>query len=108
MIVGIPGETDEDMNLTKNLIAEAEPKWVNIFILTPLPGTEIYEMTKHLIREDVDFCDFNDSFGGAYRKEVFEVDPMDRMKDLMSFYLERFKGEIDPRFSIYDGSLMKN
>jgi len=108
LIVGIPGETDNDMDLTKNLIAECRPKWINIFLLTPLPGTEIHEMTKHLIREDVDFCDFNDSFGGAYKKEVFEVDPMERMKDIMNFYLEKFKGEIDPRFSIYDGSLMKD
>ncbi len=108
LIVGIPGETENDIELTKDLIVECRPKWVNVFLLTPLPGTEIYEMTKHLIRDDVDFFDFNDSFGGAYRKEVFEVDPMDRMRDIMNLYLENFKGEIDPRYSIYDGSLMKD
>lgn len=108
LIVGIPGETHQDMDLTKSLIAESKPKWLNIYILTPIPGTEIYEMTKHLIREDVDFYDFNDSFGGAYREDVFEVDPKERLRDIMGFYLDKFKGEIDPRFSIYDGSLMKD
>lgn len=106
LIVGIPGETQEDIDLTKRMIAESKPKWINVFLLTPIPGTEIYEMTKHLIREDVDFGDFNDSFGGAYKKDVFEVSPMDRMREIMGFYLERFKGEIDPTFSIYDGSTM--
>lgn len=106
LIVGIPGETHQDMDMTKSLIVESKPKWINIFILTPIPGTEIYEMTKHLIREDVDFYDFNDSFGGAYREDVFEVDPKERLRDIMRFYLDKLKGEIDPRFSIYDGSLM--
>ena len=106
LIVGIPGETQEDIDMTKRLIAESKPKWVNIAYLTPIPGTEIYEMTKDLIRDDVDFCDFNDSFGGVFKEGVFEVGPRERMKELMGFYLEEFKGRIDPRLSIYDGSMM--
>ena len=46
---------------------------------------------------DVDFCDFNDSFGGVFKEGVFEVGPRERMKELMGFYLEEFKGRIDPR-----------
>ena len=108
LIVGIPGETQEDIDMTKKLIAESEPKWINVWFLTPLPGTEINKMTKHLIREDVDFSSFHDSFGGVYRKEVFEVEPTERLREVMGFFLNTFKGKVDPRFSIYDGSAMED
>ena len=108
LIIGIPGETQEDMDMTKKLIAESKPKWVNVSFLTPLPGTEINEMTRHMIREDVDLDDYHDSTGSVYRKDVFEVEPKERLREIMSFFLDTFKGKVDPRFSIYDGSAMED
>ena len=108
LIIAIPGETQEDIDMTKNMIAELEPKWINVSFLTPIPGTEIYEMTKHMIRDDVNFRDFEDSLGSVYGKDVFEVEPKERLREVMNFYLDTFEGKIDPRFSIYDGSAMED
>ncbi len=108
LIIAIPGETQKDIDMTKNMIAELEPKWINVSFLTPIPGTEIYEMTKHMIRDDVSFQNFEDLLGSVYRKDVFEVEPKERLREVMNFYLDTFKGKIDPRFSIYDGSAMED
>lgn len=88
LIVGIPGETQEDVDMTKELIRELKPKSIDLCFLTPIPGTEIYEMTKHLIRDDIDFCSFNESCESVYRKEVFEIEPQERMREIMRFFLD--------------------
>ena len=104
LIIGVPGETQTDIDLTKELISELEPKIINVFHLTPIPGTEIYEMTKHLIRDNADFYNFNDAYESIYIKDVFEVEPKQRLNEIMNFFLDTFEGKIDPRLSIGDGT----
>jgi len=87
LIVGIPGETQQDIDMTKRLIGETKPKSIDLCFLTPIPGTEIFETTKHLIRDDVDFCSFNESLESVYRKDVFDVQPPERMKEVMDYFL---------------------
>jgi len=48
-MIGFPGETREDVELSKQLIMEAQPDHVEINMVTPYPGTELFEK---LIRED--------------------------------------------------------
>ena len=48
-MIGFPGETKEDVELSKKLIMEAQPDHVEINMVTPYPGTELFEK---LIRED--------------------------------------------------------
>ncbi len=103
LIVGIPGETQEDIDMTKRLIAELKPKMINLYFLTPIPGTEIFDLTKHLIRDDVDFYNFEDTLESVYRKDIFEVEPKKRLQEVMDFFLNTFKDKIDPRLSIYNG-----
>lgn len=104
LIVGIPGETQQDIDMTKKLIREFRPKSIDLCFLTPIPGTEIYEMTKHLIRDDVDFFNFNESYESVYRKEVFEVEPQERMREIMDVFLDTQKDKcrVSDRTFIYN------
>jgi anaerobic magnesium-protoporphyrin IX monomethyl ester cyclase len=107
LIIGIPGEKQSDIDMTKKLILELEPKIITLSFLTPIPGTEVFEMTKHLIRQDADFYNFNDAYESAYKKDAFEVEPIERYREVMNYFLETFKGKIDPNFSITgDGSII--
>jgi anaerobic magnesium-protoporphyrin IX monomethyl ester cyclase len=91
LIVGVPGETQQDIDMTKELIRELKPKSIDLCFLTPIPGTEIFEMTKHMIRDDADFYSFNESCESVYRKEAFEVEPQERIREIMGFFLDTFK-----------------
>jgi len=44
IIVGFPGETEEDFEMTKELIRKIEPDKLNITRYSPRKGTEAYEM----------------------------------------------------------------
>jgi radical SAM superfamily enzyme YgiQ (UPF0313 family) len=48
-MIGFPGETAEDIELSKKLIREAQPNHVEINMVTPYPGTALFEK---LIPED--------------------------------------------------------
>ncbi len=43
IIVGYPGETEEDLTLTENFIKKMKFNWVGIHNFQPLPGTPIYD-----------------------------------------------------------------
>ncbi len=98
LIIGVPGETQEDIDITKRMIAKLEPSSLDISSLTPIPGTEIYEMTKHLIDKEIDFINF-DYFENVFRKDVFEVEQDVKRREILDFFLSTFAGKIDPRFS---------
>ncbi|MFH1147855.1 MAG: radical SAM protein [Pseudomonadota bacterium] len=42
-MIGLPGETPEDIELSKKLILEVQPDHVEINMVTPYPGTDIFE-----------------------------------------------------------------
>ncbi len=102
LIIGVPGETQEDIEMTKRMIAKLEPSSIDISFLTPIPGTEIYEMTKHLIEKEIDFSNF-DYFGNVYRKDIFDVKLETKMGEILDFFLSTFDGKVDPRFSLLGG-----
>ena len=104
LMVGVPGEKQSDIECTKKLIEDLKPKTINISFLTPIPGTDIFERTKYLIKPGVDFCNFNEQYESVYQPEAFEVQPKDRLHELMYFFLDKFGSEIDPRSSIGDGT----
>jgi anaerobic magnesium-protoporphyrin IX monomethyl ester cyclase len=104
LMVGIPGETQEDIDMTKSIIANAKPSSLDISYLTPIPGTEIYESTKHLIRDDIELRNYNDLLESIYRKDIFEVDLAARRRELVEFFLDTFKGRVDPGMSLFDGT----
>ncbi len=106
LLIGVPGTTQKDIDLTKELIDECKPYMINLWYLTPFPGTEIFETTKNLIRDDIDFYNWNDSYESVYRKDIFEVQPREEFHQIMNFFLEKFEGKVDPKLSIYDGTMI--
>lgn len=48
-MIGFPDETNEDMEMSKRLILEAQPDYVEINMVTPYPGTDLFP---RLISED--------------------------------------------------------
>jgi len=55
-ILGYPGETEDDINKTINFSTKLDPDYCQYSILTPFPGTKIYNelLKKDLIDEDWD------------------------------------------------------
>ena len=53
IIVGFPGETDEDFELTMEVVEEARFDQAFMFIFSPRPGTAAAEMTDRFVPEDV-------------------------------------------------------
>ena len=51
-IFGFPTETREDMKATFSLAKEIDADWYGVYILTPLPGTKIWDM---IIDDDISY-----------------------------------------------------
>jgi radical SAM superfamily enzyme YgiQ (UPF0313 family) len=45
-VIGVPGETKEDIEKTINFAIELDPSWVQFTVCTPYPGTPLYEYTR--------------------------------------------------------------
>jgi radical SAM superfamily enzyme YgiQ (UPF0313 family) len=45
-IIGLPGETEETVEMTKRLIRETKPDILQVSVASPFPGTEFYEWCK--------------------------------------------------------------
>ena len=52
MLINTPGETEQDLKDTIDLLEEIKPNIVSINIFTPYPGTEIFSDTQGLTREE--------------------------------------------------------
>ena len=103
LLLGVPGETQEDIEMTKRMIEKLEPTYIDVSLLTPIPGTEIYEMTKHLIRDGVDLSNYCLT-ESVYRKDIFDVEPEERGREIVDFFLTTFRDRVNPRESICDGT----
>jgi tRNA-2-methylthio-N6-dimethylallyladenosine synthase len=53
IIVGFPGETDEDFEATLDVVREAQYDSAFMFVFSPRPGTAAAEMTDHFVPDDV-------------------------------------------------------
>jgi radical SAM superfamily enzyme YgiQ (UPF0313 family) len=54
-IVGLPGETKETIERTRRFIKEIKPEQLQVSVVTPFPGTELYEWCRkhgYLITDD--------------------------------------------------------
>jgi radical SAM superfamily enzyme YgiQ (UPF0313 family) len=54
-IIGLPGETKETIEKTRRFIKEVKPEQLQVSVVTPFPGTELYEWLKkngYLLTED--------------------------------------------------------
>ncbi len=72
-IIGLPGETEETMERTIRFAIELDPMIANFSMMTPFPGTQVYEMVKengHFLMKDWDDYVF---FEGKARYEMGEL-----------------------------------
>lgn len=73
LIVGIPGETREDIEATKKLVRECRPYLLNFSYLMPFPGTLLFGQTKQWIR-NYNFSEWDEMRESIYNFP-FEVEP---------------------------------
>ncbi len=75
-MIGLPGEGPQDIELSKKLILEARPDYVEVNMVTPYPGTDIFEK---LITEDIGRIDrwyrwFHQGLATHSRKLGYDLD----------------------------------
>lgn len=84
LIVGVPGETYNDIRDTVSLVERIEPSLLNFSYLTPFPNTTLYTATQHWIG-DWDFEQWDDFDNSVYTCK-FEVDPREAHQMILDAY----------------------
>ncbi|GFI16218.1 2-hydroxyethylphosphonate methyltransferase [Lachnospiraceae bacterium] len=78
-VIGFPGETLDDIQMTMDFIHNSGLNWVDIFIASPLPGSELYDICRaggYLKDTDLAVCDFwqgnieTENFGAGQIEEI--------------------------------------
>ena len=72
-IIGLPGETEESMEKTIKFACEVDPKIANFSMMTPYPGTKVYEIAKRQGRLLIDDWEDYVFFDGRARYEMGEM-----------------------------------
>jgi len=81
-VLGNPGETREDLDMTINFAIKLDPDYATFTIATPYPGTRLYEMIKdRLLITDWDL------YGHYQGKAFFEYD--ETTPELVEHYFKR-------------------
>jgi anaerobic magnesium-protoporphyrin IX monomethyl ester cyclase len=81
-IVGAPNETEEDVEQSARLLSRLRPSFVDVSILAPMPGTPLFESTKHRIDEQR-LGDLDNRFAGSVYKDL-RIDPLAAREYLLS------------------------
>ena len=89
LILGIPGETREDIEDTKNLIRECRPYLLNFSYLMPFPGTPLFEETKQWIKS-YNFSEWDEMRESIY-SFPFEVKPGQAHDEIYQVFQEMVK-----------------
>lgn len=74
--LGYPGETWEDISLTRQLIVEEQPDDIGVSVAYPLPGTRFYELVKTGLGERRNWQDSDDLamlFEGTYGTPFYRL-----------------------------------
>jgi radical SAM superfamily enzyme YgiQ (UPF0313 family) len=88
-VIGFPWETKEDILMTKKLVMETDPDFIEVTIALPFYGTPMYETCKkeNLLEKSVLGSDFfHSSTKGTMHLTIDEVMKL-RKNILLSFYL---------------------
>jgi len=72
-IIGLPGETEESMDNTIKFACEVDPLIANFSMMTPYPGTKVYEIAKRQGRLLLDDWEDYVFFDGRARYELGDM-----------------------------------
>lgn len=72
-IIGLPGETEETMENTIRFACEVDPMIANFSMMTPYPGTQVYEIAKRQGRLLMDDWEDYVFFDGKARYELGDM-----------------------------------
>lgn len=87
LLVGVPGETRQDILDTVSLVERIEPSLLNFSFLTPFPNTALYTATQHWIG-DWDYEQWDDFDTTVYTCK-FQVDPREARDMILNAYLKK-------------------
>lgn len=79
-VIGFPGETLEDIQVTMNFIHGSRLNWVDIFIASPLPGSDLYDMCQaggYLKNKGLENCNF---WQGNIETEFFTAEQVEEIQ----------------------------
>lgn len=91
-IIGNPGETIEDVDMTLKLAKDIDPDYVNFYYATPYPGTTLYDMAvKNGWMTSTDYSDFLVRYEPVM-KINFEKEELMRIRSRLqnAFFLHNF------------------
>jgi radical SAM superfamily enzyme YgiQ (UPF0313 family) len=97
IILGMPDETLEDIELTDQLIEEIDPDVVGFTILAPFPGTRFYDHVKH---KDVDWSQVDE-----YTNDLTETKTVTNrdLKEIQKKLVQKYKHKIAYHHKLYEG-----
>ncbi len=82
ILIGLPGETKQDIEDTRTFLKSLDASWFRIYVATPLVGSEMFDicMKKHYLKGNYIGCDFKravvetEDFTSAYiQKKVYSL-----------------------------------
>jgi len=90
-IIGMPGETYEQMEESFNFIKETKPDSISITLATPLPGTELYKICKEnkFIPDDYAFDKIFQVIGNIDTDD-FKSDDLEKLQKRKNIELNEF------------------
>ncbi|MDD5155308.1 MAG: radical SAM protein [Candidatus Omnitrophica bacterium] len=67
VLIGLPGETKQDIDDARNFLKNVNANWFRINVATPLPGSEMLEicLKKHYLKASYTDCDYKKSIVGT-------------------------------------------
>lgn len=92
LIIGVPGETRQDILDTISLVERIEPSLLNFSFLTPFPNTSLYTATQQWIGE-WDYEQWDDFDTTVYNCK-FEIDPREARDMILDTYLKKIASGI--------------
>lgn len=92
-IVGVPGETQQDIEATAQFIKKTRLGHVGLSVLTPFPGTQLYENTSQLIKPELlnKYDMWDDTRQSIYQEGTFETDPEVSIRYLNAVFSKMLK-----------------
>lgn len=96
MIIGLPGESKDTLENTFNVLCEVDPDNVNLNILTPYPGTELFKLAMEqgwIISED--WSEYT-SYNAVMVVNDLEIEQLNKMRQEIKNRFRNWKIMHDP------------